>query len=206
MIARFGSLVVVDVTGPRGGQIVCQCDCGNVRTFPRHKLERGYYVSCGCRKAAQQAVIAKWTQKHGAARAGMHTRTYRIWQGMLNRCRNKNQKLYHRYGGRGISVDPLWNDFSIFLADMGEAPAGKTLDRVDNNSNYTKSNCRWATLVEQRRNSSQIVPITILGRTMFSWEWAEVLGVTMRRVHTMWRQVKRGVRTEIDFIRGGAPK
>lgn len=204
--ARFGSLVVTDAVGPRGGTFVCRCDCGNVRSYPRSKVLRGQYVSCGCRKAAQQRVIATWTEKHGHAATGGHTRTYKIWQGMLNRCRNRNQKSWAAYGGRGISVCKEWEEFSVFLSDMGEAPPGLTLDRENNDGNYEKGNCRWATRTEQRRNSSRVVPVTVLGKTLNSWEWAELLGVSLRRVHKLTSQLRAGRITEVDFIRGGKRK
>jgi hypothetical protein len=71
---------------------------------------------------------------------------------MWQRCTNPKHKSYPNYGGRGIEIDPKWADFTEFYSDMGERPEGMTLDRIDTNGNYTKSNCRWATLVEQRAN------------------------------------------------------
>lgn len=81
------------------------------------------------------------------------TTEYRSWQMMKNRCLNPKCMDFHRYGGRGILVDERWATFDGFLADMGRKPTPKhTLERRDNNGNYTKQNCFWATRKEQGRN------------------------------------------------------
>ena len=71
---------------------------------------------------------------------------------MKQRCTNVNNHRYGDYGGRGVSVCEHWGDFENFLADMGERPEGRTLDRTDNEGNYEPTNCRWATRSEQDHN------------------------------------------------------
>lgn len=81
------------------------------------------------------------------------TSEYTAWQNMKDRCLNPNAKKFPRYGGRGISLDPRWFRFDLFLEDMGRKPAPEySLDREDNDGNYTKTNCRWATVHAQNRN------------------------------------------------------
>lgn len=79
---------------------------------------------------------------------------YNSWAGMRQRCNNPSNKDYGRYGGRGITVCERWNDFVLFLKDMGERPTTKhTIDRVDNDKGYSPKNCRWSTKKEQTHNS-----------------------------------------------------
>jgi hypothetical protein len=78
--------------------------------------------------------------------------TYNTWCAMKQRCNYKKSISYKHYGGRGIKVCDRWNVFDNFLEDMGERPDGMTLDRIDNNSNYYKENCKWSTWGEQVKN------------------------------------------------------
>lgn len=111
--------------------------------------------------------------KHGKT----GTRTYRIWQAMLNRCRNKNVINFENYGGRGIKVCVRWHTFNNFLKDMGEAPLDRSIERKNNNANYNPGNCRWATRTEQARNTRRNRKITFNGVTKCLTEWAKDLGM-----------------------------
>lgn len=113
---------------------------------------------------------------HG--RAG--TRTYNIWCGMKRRCEDARDSNYHKYGGRGISVCGDWSaSFEAFVSDMGEAPDGMSLDRFpDGNGNYEPGNCRWATALQQARNTRRNRHLTINGETKILSEWAKIAGVS----------------------------
>lgn len=106
--------------------------------------------------------------KHGMA----GTRTYRIWKDMRRRCLSRKRSEYLRYGGRGISVCKRWQSFSAFLMDMGKAPVGWTIERVNNEKGYSKKNCKWASRAEQSRNTASTVRVTYNGRTLCLADWA----------------------------------
>lgn len=71
---------------------------------------------------------------------------------MHSRCGNPGDPSFQWYGARGITVCERWQQFEAFLADMGERPDGRTLDRINPDGNYEPGNCRWATSHEQALN------------------------------------------------------
>ena len=111
---------------------------------------------------------------------------------MIRRCTNPNDATYQRYGAKGISVCERWRDFAAFLADMGERPSGRTLDRVDNHRNYEPGNCRWSTVAEQNANRTVNIMITIGEETMPAAAWARRCGLTDTIIRKRWRKGVRG--------------
>lgn len=94
---------------------------------------------------------------------------------MKSRCNNPKVRSYADYGERGIKYIKRWEKFSNFLKDMGEAPTGLTLERLDNSRGYSKKNCKWATFKEQNRNRRN--DRLLGGKTLT--EWSEILGVKL---------------------------
>jgi hypothetical protein len=92
---------------------------------------------------------------------------------MRQRCLNPNSPAYHNYGGRGITIDPRWDSFDQFLADMGEIPDGMSIERKDNDKGYSPENCVWATSIEQGRNTRKCRKLMHNGQTKTLGEWAD---------------------------------
>ena len=139
---------------------LCECQCGNTTIVRSVSLRNGHTRSCGCLQREWCTKLGRIStgviSKHGHTING-RTSTYESWRSMKTRCINQNQKNYMYYGGRGIKVCDRWiKSFENFLADMGERPDGKTLDRYpDNDGNYEPGNCRWATAKQQIANRRQ---------------------------------------------------
>lgn len=152
---RFGRLVALGYSPSIGtrSRWIFRCDCGTLRQINQSNVIRGLTVSCGCRM--QETRVN--TYRHGFKTRANPSAEYRIWRGMIDRCSNRNNKFWHRYGGRGITVCQRWrDDFLNFYADMGPRPdPSLSLDRIDNDGNYELGNCRWATKSEQAKNRRQ---------------------------------------------------
>jgi pentatricopeptide repeat protein len=114
---------------------------------------------------------------HGHTSDGKTSKVYQAWHDMKRRCLNPNAPDYQNYGGRGITVCERWKTFANFLADMGEPPAGMSLDRINNDGNYEPGNCRWATTLQQVRNSRASRLLTLNGETLPRSAWEQKLGL-----------------------------
>ena len=122
---------------------------------------------------------------------------YNAWRHMRSRCRNKNDQGYKDYGGRGITFCKRWDKYANFLEDMGEKSNPKfELDRINNDGNYCKKNCRWIDKKTQQRNLRRTVFLTFNGVTLKRCEWAEIL-----KIHpdTIRKRLSRGKTIERAF-------
>lgn len=140
---KFGSWTVIQEVEAKEKRkhYIVKCDCGTIKILKGIRLRFG--DSLKCRKCG--------STKHSMA----YSKTYYTWESMIQRCISPNNTNYKHYGARGIRVTESWLIFSNFLADMGERPEGLELDRIDNDGNYEKSNCRWITHQENLLNKKR---------------------------------------------------
>jgi hypothetical protein len=178
----YGYLTVIslDRIEPNKNSMVywnCKCKCGKDFIAPTKTLRNGNTQSCGCYQI-ERAKEANTIHGCASRRNGEH-HLYLVWANMKARCEQPNNNRYYRYGARGIIVEPPWQDFPTFFADMNPTyKPGLTLDRKNNDKNYCKDNCKWSTRAEQARNTSTNRYLTFNGKTMILKDWAKELGVT----------------------------
>lgn len=149
--------------------------------------------------------------KHGHNQT--NSPTYRVWIRMRQRCNDENCRDYKEwYGSKGVSVCKRWDNFELFLLDMGERPEGASIDRINNRLGYSKKNCRWATPREQGRNKCNTHLLTYGGLTLSLVGWAEHLGISYEtfkwRVYN-WKSKKKIFERRVDHRKnsnGGRPK
>lgn len=146
---------------------------------------------------------------HGHKISGKASPTYSSYMSMKSRCSNPCMPCYPKYGGNGVEICESWKaSFVNFLADMGERPAGTTLDRIDNSKGYFPDNCRWATPKQQgnNRTTNKILTIggkqltmqqhcddaglykrTFMERLKMGWDLERALFTPVRKQHNNWR-------------------
>jgi len=159
----------------------CICDCGKTISVIGDSLRTGNTKSCGCLHRETLLNIQTTHDKK-------YTFSYVSWENMKSRCNNPNRNGYKDYGGRGITVCKRWDKFENFYEDMGDRPKGMTLERTDNEGDYSPNNCTWATHTEQSRNSRHNVMIKYQGKTQCMSVWAEELGINYK---ALWFRLQK---------------
>lgn len=158
---------------------VFKCDCGSNAVLRWDHVKTGHTQSCGCLPIT-----------HGHTKNSMCTPTYKTWSAMHARCDAKEGTHHWKYyGSKGITVCERWADFSAFLEDMGERPAGHTIDRVKGHLGYSRENCRWATKYTQARNVSDIRILTFNGESMCMKDWSRHIDIPYI---TLWNRINVG--------------
>lgn len=163
---RFGKYTVIsldETSSNKAYKYFCRCDCGKVKSIRGAELRRGRVYSCGCARRTHYMT---------------HSRLYRIWSGLKNRCHNSSCK---NYCGKGISVCDEWkNSFENFMEwSLASGYADNlTIDRINNSGNYEPSNCRWISDEEQNRNKTDTVLMECDGEVHCQKEWARILGIS----------------------------
>lgn len=192
---QFGSLTVLKLGRSKGNGAwwICQCKCGKHKEIRASDMVQGKVNSCGCEHKER---IAKANITHGKT----NTKTYSMWLAMRNRCNRVNQD----YSARGITYDKRWDSFETFYLDMGEAPEGMSLDRIDVNGNYEKSNCRWATREQQANNTRANVFIEYNGKCQTLAQWAKELNMNYDKLRS--RVVRYKWSLDRAFDEGNTPE
>lgn len=168
---RYGRLVAIKRVGTSGGHALwlCVCDCGVECEKTLGKLRFGWTTKCGHK--------CQLSIRHGYAKKGDYNATYMAWANMKSRCNNPKNPMYKYYGMRGIKLCKRWEIFENFLEDLGDRPHGKSLDRIDNDGNYSPDNCRWADINQQLMNRRNSIYLIVGGKRVSLLELAKKHGV-----------------------------
>lgn len=164
---------------------LCQCECGNQVTVFGDNLKKGASHSCGCLRVD---VLHDLKSTHGES----NTKLYGVWLSMKRRCDLPTSTYYKDYGARGIRVCEEWQQNYESFRDWSCANGyaeGLTIDRIDNNKDYSPDNCRWVDRVVQANNRRSNHPITWNGETHNITEWSRILG---RNPKTVFSRIYSG--------------
>lgn len=176
---KFGRATVLHENLQRNGRrhFLCVCDCGTEFSALGENLRGGTTNSCGC-YARQRAREAKTT--HGDSVGGVKSVEMITWRSMRRRCTNPNDHRFQDYGGRGILVCSRWlGSYENFLQDMGRRPTpNHSIERFDNDGDYTPENCYWGTREDQANNKRSTIFLEYEGKRMTLTQWSLLLGVS----------------------------
>ena len=183
---KFGRLTVLKrLPNNNHNQVVwmCLCECGVRKPVLSGSILSGSTRSCGC---LQSEITARRSSSHLHSKRNERSPTYNSWALMIQRCTNPNNKRWKNYGGRGISVCRRWFSFEAFLEDMGDRPNGFSIERKNNNGNYTPKNCIWIPMKSQVLNRTDTLAVVIDGERLPA-------AVAARKIGVPWRTFTRHV-------------
>lgn len=197
---RFGRFVVKSTLAEKlntNTPWLCLCECGKEKLVNAKSLLKGATQSCGCyhRQRASEANI-----KHGCARVKKATPEYKTWSLIIARCCHPGDSAYRFYGAKGITICDRWrHSFTNFLEDMGTKPSPEhSIDRINVYGGYSPENCRWATRLEQMRNTRRTKWIEFQGQKKSLAEWCEILNLNYQLTYK--RLVQKGWSIEQAFL------
>jgi hypothetical protein len=177
----------------------CLCSCGKEVWVLTDSLRRNSTKSCGCLNLQRVSEMGRSTRKHG--QASLRTAEYRAWKGMKARCYRPTDTSYRFYGGRIRVCDRWRHSFENFFQDMGTKPSADfSLERIDNDADYSPSNCVWATITQQNRNKSNNRKVIYQGKTM---SLAEACEKTETSYDVMYHRIGRGRISFEEALAGG---
>lgn len=201
---KFGRLTVLEraddyvaKSGKRDAAVLCRCDCGNVKRLRSSVLKNGNTRSCGCYR--REASSAR-NSTHGLS----HSRIWNTWNGMIERCEQKNNKSYKNYGAKGIRVCDEWHNLENFVtwAMANGYDDTLTIDRIDSTKDYCPENCRWADRKTQNNNTSRNHLITFNGETKTMAQWSEETGISYAalkcRINRRGWSIERALTTPVQ--------
>ena len=185
---RQGALLIIerDETRIQGTYWVCRCDCGKLLSVSASNLSAGQ-KSCGCKAREESSLRMSQKITHGQT----HTRLYRLWVGMRQRCFDENASNYGRYGGRGITVCDEWDRFENFRDwSLKNGYSDElTIDRIDYDGHYGPDNCRWVSDKIQANNRSTNHYLEYDGQIMSIADWARKKDINP---NTLANRIRRG--------------
>lgn len=171
--------------------VTCKCVCGRIKSYRLSKITTGHTKSCGC---LAKEIIGAINRKHMLSKQRIHT----IWTGMKQRCLNPKSNVYKYYGARGIKICDRWLDFKNFSEDMSPTYQERlSLDRINNDGNYCKENCRWADRRTQALNSSRSKKYLVYGEELSMTEICEKFKINPS---TLRNRIYRGKLSIIEAI------
>ena len=188
---QFGRWTVLEYSpsvrkdGRTRSSYLCRCSCGHESVIDAMNLKSGRTMSCGC---LQKELQSEKQMTHGES----SSKLYNVWCAIKRRCYNENTKEFYRYGGRGIGMCEAWKESYENFRDWAVSnnyQSGLTIDRIDNDGDYSPANCRLVTMKEQNNNRCSNKIYTWNGETHNVTEWAHILGINTK---TLFNRLYKG--------------